>query len=310
VAELTDRRLLVVTGKGGVGKSTIAAALGLLAARAGKRVLVCEVNAQERVGPLLGAPPSGPVAHEVSQRLFTVNVTPRDAMREYGLMVLRFRSIYDAVFENRLVRYFLRALPSLSELVMLGKILYEERAEERGRRRWDLVIVDAPATGHAVQFLRVPAALIDTVPAGPLRRDALTMHDQLVDPATTAVVIVTLPEEMPVNEAVELDAAVRDVLGMRRAALVVNAMPDARFSPGERARLVELGREAPPLGPAAVAAVAQGARAEAAERHLARARAAIDLPTLVVPLLAREQWGAAAVEQVAAALERGLEARA
>ena len=88
-------------------------------------------------------------------------------MREYGLMVLKFRTIYDAVFENRLVRYFLRVVPSLAELVMLGKILHEAKAEERGRPRWDLVLVDAPATGHAVQLLRVPSALLDTVPGRP-----------------------------------------------------------------------------------------------------------------------------------------------
>ena len=118
--DLLDKRLLIVTGKGGVGKSSVAAALALLAARRGKRVLVCEVNAQERVAPLLGAAPSGPVTRQVADNLYTVNVTPPEAMREYGLMVLRFRTIYEAVFENRLVRYFLRVIPSLAELVMLG----------------------------------------------------------------------------------------------------------------------------------------------------------------------------------------------
>ncbi|MFL5270872.1 MAG: ArsA family ATPase [Anaeromyxobacteraceae bacterium] len=305
--ELLDRRLLVVTGKGGVGKSTVSAALALLASRAGKRVLVCEVNAQERVAPMLGAPPSGPETREVLPNLFTVNVAPREAMREYGLMVLRFRSIYDAVFENRVVRFFLRAIPSLAELVMLGKILHEVRVEERGRRRWDLVVLDAPATGHAVQLLRTPAALLDTVPPGPLRRDAEWMHALLVDPATTALSIVTLPEEMPVNEAIDLDAQVRGILGMPRGALVVNAMPDARFTAGERTRLAALEGDGPPLGPAARAARVQAVRAEHASRYLARAQAALDLPTLIVPLLARDSWDRGAVEAVAAELLRGLE---
>jgi anion-transporting ArsA/GET3 family ATPase len=305
--ELLDRRLLVVTGKGGVGKSTVSAGLALLASRAGKRVLVCEVNAQERVAPMLGAPPSGPEMREVLPNLFTVNVAPRDAMREYGLMVLRFRSIYDAVFENRVVRFFLRAIPSLAELVMLGKILHEVRVEERGRPRWDLVVLDAPATGHAVQLLRTPAALLDTVPPGPLRRDAEWMHALLVDPRTTALSIVTLPEEMPVNEAIDLDAQVRGVLGMPRGALVVNAMPDTRFTPGERTRLAGLEADAPPLGPAARAARVQAVRADQASRYLARAQAALDLPTLIVPLLARDAWDRGAVEAVAAELSRGLE---
>jgi anion-transporting ArsA/GET3 family ATPase len=307
VPEILDRRFLVVTGKGGVGKSTISAALALLAARAGKRVLVCELNAQERVAPLLGAPPSGPAAREVLPNLFTVNVTPRDAMREYGIMTLKFRSIYDAVFENRVVRYFLRAIPSLAELVMLGKVLHEVRVEEHGRHRWDLVVLDAPATGHAVQLLRVPGALLDTVPPGPLRRDALWMQELLVDPRATAVSIVTLPEEMPVNEAIELDAALRGVLGMPRGALIVNAMPEERFSAGERARLAGMEQDALPLGPAARAALLQAVRAEQAARYLARARAALDLPTLIVPLYPRERWDGGAVEDVAGALARGLE---
>jgi anion-transporting ArsA/GET3 family ATPase len=296
---------VIVTGKGGVGKSTVSAALALIAARAGKRVLVCEVNAQERVAPLLGAPRTGTVVREALPGLYTVNVTPQEAMREYGLMVLKFKTIYDAVFENRLVRYFVRVVPSLAELVMLGKILYEAKAEERGRPRWDLVVVDAPATGHAVQLLRVPSALVDTVPGGPLRHDAEWMEAMLVDPARTSLAIVTLPEEMPVNEAVELDAQVRSVLGIHRGALFVNAMPEARFAPAEAARLAALAEAPPPLGPAAQAARLHAIRAEQAARYLERARAALDLPATVIPLLPIADWGRAAVEQVAAAIAGG-----
>ncbi len=288
-----------MTGKGGVGKSTLSAALALVAARAGKRVLVCEVNAQERVAPLLGAPPAGARVQEALPGLFTVNVTPHEAMREYGLMVLKFRTIYEAVFENRLVRYFLRVIPSLAELVMLGKVLNEVRAQERGRPRWDLVVLDAPATGHAVQLLQVPAALVDTVPAGPLRHDAEWMRALLVNPVVTALAIVTLPEEMPVNEAIELDAQVRGVLGIARGGLFVNAMPEARFTEAETARLAALEGAPPPLGPAARAARLQAIRAQHAARHLARVRAALDVPTTVIPLLPVTGWGREAIEAVA-----------
>jgi hypothetical protein len=304
-ATLLDRRLVVVTGKGGVGKSTVSAALALVAARAGKRVLVCEVNAQERIAPLLGAPPAGGTVREAVPGISTVNVTPHDAMREYGLMVLKFKTIYDAVFENRLVRYFVRVVPSLAELVMLGKILHEAKAEERGRPRWDLVVVDGPATGHAVQLLRVPSALLDTVPAGPLRSDAQWMEAMLVDPARTSLAIVTLPEEMPVNEAIELDGEVRSVLGIHRGALFVNAMPEARFSREEAARLGALTSEPPPLGPAAQAARLHALRAEQAARYLERARAALDLPTTVIPLLPVASWGRDEVEHVARAIAGG-----
>jgi anion-transporting ArsA/GET3 family ATPase len=302
---LLDHRLVIVTGKGGVGKSSVAAALALLAARGGRRALVCEVNAQERVAPLLGAPAAGSQVREALPRLSTVNVTPEHAMREYGLMVLKFRTIYEAVFENRVVKHFLRVVPSLAELVMLGKILHEVRAEERGRPRWDLVVVDAPATGHAVQLLRTPAVLLDTVPPGPLRRDAHWMHEMLVDPSLTSMALVTLPEEMPVSEAIELDQQVRSLLGIPRGALLVNAVPEPRFGAEERPRLQALAQEPGPLGAAARAAELLALRAELAARQVARARAAIDLPVTVLPLIAAERWDLAAVEHLAESLEQG-----
>jgi anion-transporting ArsA/GET3 family ATPase len=300
---LLDRRLVVVTGKGGVGKSTVAAALALRAARAGKRTLVCEVNAPERVAPLLGAPPAGTEPRQALPGLFTVNVTPPEAMHEYGLKVLRFQLLYRAVFENRLVRYFLRVIPSLAELVMLGKILYEARAvDPEGRPRWDLVVMDAPSTGHAVQLLRVPSALLDTVPPGPLQRDARWMHDLLVDPARTAVVLVTLPEEMPVNETLELDAALRSVVGLVPSALFVNAVPGARFAPAEEERLAALAGAPAPLGPAAAAARLQAVRARLAAGQLARVREGTGLPTTVLPLLPSSDWGREAVGRIAGAM--------
>jgi hypothetical protein len=131
------------------------------------------------------------------------------------------------------------------------------------------------------------------------------MQELLLDPALTTLSIVTLPEEMPVNEAIELEAAVRSVLGIARGALIVNAMPESRFSDEERGRLAALAGAAPPLGPAAEAGRLLALRAEQAGRYLARAQAALDLPTLLVPLLARERWDLAAVEAVAAALESG-----
>jgi Anion-transporting ATPase len=301
-APLLDRRLVVLTGKGGVGKSTVTAALALAATRAGRRVLVCEVNAQERVAPLLSARPSGPTAREVRPGLFTMNVTPSEAMREYGLMVLKFKTIYDAVFENRVVRHFLRFVPSLGELVMLGKMLHEAKAEVGGRPRWDTVLMDAPSTGHAIQLLRVPSAMLNTVPPGPLRHDAEWMRDFLLDPSRTALAIVTLPEEMPVTEAIELDEQLRSQIGIAPAALIVNAMPEARFDAGEVGRLRALEGRPPPVGAAARAACLQASRSQAAERDLSRARAALGLPTTILPLLSSAQFGLAEVEALSSVL--------
>jgi hypothetical protein len=128
------------------------------------------------------------------------------------------------------------------------------------------------------------------------------MQAMLVDPAVTAVALVTLPEEMPVNETIELDAQVRGVLGLPRGALFVNAVPEARFTHGEEARLGELAGAPPPLGPAARAARLQASRAEGAHRQLARVRAALDLPTAILPLLPVAEWGPEEVERIAGAI--------
>ncbi len=300
---LLDRRLVVVTGKGGVGKSSVAAALALVAARRGKRVLVAEVNAQERVAPLLGAPLAGSTVRPAVPGISTVNVDPRHALEEYAMMVVKVRAIYQAVFENRVVRFFLRVIPSLAETLMLGKILHEARAEDHGRRRWDLVVVDAPATGHAVQLLSVPSALLDTVPAGPLRRDAQWMRELLVDRERTALSMVALPEEMPVSETIDLDARVRE-LDIPRGPVFLNAMPERRLSGEELARIRPLAGAPPPLGPAAAASVLLEERAARAEEHAARLRGAVPLPTVVLPLLAADRWGREAVERLASAMER------
>jgi hypothetical protein len=304
---LLDRHLVFVAGKGGAGKSTVTAALALLAARAGKRVLVCEVNApQPRIAALLGGGAARALDPTTAPRpgIHVLNVLPAAAMHEYGLMVLRFKAVTHAVFENRLIRYFLRAIPSLAELVVLGKILHEARSRGPAGPRWDLVLVDAPATGHAIQLLRVPSALLDAVPAGPLRHDAEWMERLLVDPVQTAVALVTLPEETPVNEAIELDAQVRGVLGMPRAGLFVNAVPASRLAPGEVAALAGARDAPPPLGPAVRAATLASIRAEEAQRHVGRLRAALELPTTLLPLVPSVGWGPRQVEAVAEAMER------
>ena len=228
---LADKRLVVVTGKGGVGKSTVSAALAVSFARAGQRTLVCEVNAPERISLFLGHRAVGAELSQLEENLWSVDVRPAEAMREYGLMILKFKTIYNAVFENRVVRYFLRFIPSLQELVVLGKILFhlEEKLPD-GRWRFDRIVMDAPATGHALSFLAVPQVIIDTVPAGPLKRDAEKMRDLLVDPAVTAAVLVSLPEEMPVNETLELCTALRDRVGVHPVATILNGFVAERFS--------------------------------------------------------------------------------
>lgn len=288
-AALSDKRLLIVTGKGGVGKTTVSAALALESARSGKRTLVCEVNTKERVTQLLGKPEVGPEVTSLEENLWAVNVRPEESMREYALMVLKFESIYSAVFENRVVRYFLRFIPSLQELVLLGKILYhlkEKRSD--GSFRFDRIIIDAPATGHAITFLSVPQVIIDTVPPGAMSNDAAWMRDLLVDQKTTAAVLVSLPEELPVNETLELHQALVARVKMTPQLVVLNGFIPERFSDDDTTSGSDLAKEL--------------MRAHQARAKLSQASKAtlgkLGLPVVTVPRIFTPDFGRAAIEQV------------
>jgi anion-transporting ArsA/GET3 family ATPase len=302
-ASLLDRRLVVVTGKGGTGKSTLSAAIGFAAARRGKRVLVCEVSARERVSELLGRPPSGTTIRELLPNLYSVHVRPAEAMHEYGVMILRSETLYNLVFERRWVRYFLNAAPSLAEIVMLGKVWWHAAREmQRGRPRWDLVVLDAPATGHGLTFLTVPEVFLSIVNEGPLARDMRDMQSLLQDPERARTCIVTLPEEMPVNEAIELHRALEQHR-LPQGALFLNGVFAPRFSPTER---TQVARGGPRLAAAAEAAEQQEARADLSQRYEAVLRDQIRLPLVPVPYVFDRTFGVGAIERIAAAAEAAL----
>lgn len=232
MAQLSRTRLLVITGKGGVGKSTVSAALALALAKSGRRTLLCEVNSGGRATALLGHPPAGPEVTRLEGELWSVDVRPAEAMREYVLQKIRIERVYRAVFENPLVRAFLRFIPSLAETVMLGKIIWHLREKEDERVRWDMVVLDAPATGHALTFLGVPQVLLDTLPHGTMAEEVTWMRDYLVDPAVTKALVVALPEELPILESLELASGLR-ALHLALGAVVLNQATDPRFLPQE-----------------------------------------------------------------------------
>lgn len=302
-AALLDRRLVVVTGKGGTGKSTLSAALALAAARRGKKTLVCEVTAKERVADFFARPPSGTRIRELLPNLYSVHVRPREAMREYALMTLRYETLYKIAFENAAARYFLAAAPSLAEIVMLGKVWWHASQEmERGRLRWDLVVLDAPATGHGLTFLSVPEVFLRLVKDGPLARDMRGMQSLLADEKRCSVCIVTLPEEMPANEAIELDRSLR-ARRFPQGPLFLNGTFASRFSPQE---ILLTTRGGPLLAGAGEAADNHESRAELSSHYEAVLRQGVPRPLHKVPFLFERSFGAHAIERVAHAIEAAL----
>ncbi|MHB8417063.1 MAG: ArsA family ATPase [Myxococcales bacterium] len=295
---LQGRRFLVLTGKGGVGKSTLTAALALAASRRGQRVLACEVNADDRLPALLGGKPVGPRIVELLPNLWCVNIRPHEAMVEYGLLKLKSSALVHAVLENRVMRYFLNALPSLAEVVTMGKILFHVRERSGGRDRFDLVLLDAPATGHGLGLLQISRSVLGTVPPGPLHDDMQWMAELLEDPARTAVNLVAIPEELPVTETLELNAALRQA-GLPRGACFLNGVWPSRFAPGELESL----SDDPTLRPIREAARVLELRAELGAAEARRLRGGLDVPVIELPQLAVRHFGLQAVERLARLLD-------
>ncbi|MBN2192731.1 MAG: P-loop NTPase [Polyangiaceae bacterium] len=288
-----DRRFLFVTGKGGVGKSTVTAALALALARRGRRVLVATSGARERLSTLFGVAPFTAESRLVAAGVWGVRIDVDAAMREYGGMMLKSRTVYDAVFDSRLVQGFLAGVPGLHEWAILGKVWYHStETDGAGRHRFDTVIHDAPATGHGLEMLRVPKVIVDLVPPGILRRDAERAWHDLTDPIRSGVVVVALPEELPTTEALELVEALTSELGLPIAAVVANGVLEPLFTPAERQALlaaVPSGLAQPgdvgSSGEAGLMSAARRAiREELQAEHLARlaavAAAYVELPLL------------------------------
>ena len=200
-SQLFQRRFVIVSGKGGVGRSTVCTALGLAAARYGLRTCIVQLNTRDDVGPFFGQAASAhaPLQLDPHLPLFAANLRPADALREYGTMKLRFRALHNLVFENDVMRKLLRMVPGMNEMLMLGKAWHMENQEfnANGTPVWDLLILDAPATGHGVSLLRLPQVIVEAVPVGPMAEDARAMQALLEDPQRTSFHVVTLPQELP-----------------------------------------------------------------------------------------------------------------
>ena len=283
---ILDKRFLIVVGKGGVGRTTVAAALARAAGRAGKRVLLAQTNAPERLGQLLGTPrPIGADVTVIDERLSAVNMSPKQALHEYGVLLLRYEPLYRAVFENKPMRSFLGAFPGLDYWTMLGKAWWHTTEQDSGRPKYDVVILDGPASGHATAMLRIPDAVISAMPKGPLARDAGLARALLSDPARTTAVLVTLPEELPARETTILAADLRS-LRIPTGPLVVNSMPPADAADPVVGKVLDAAGAAPPELAGLLAAVATlAARRRDADRIVESLDRDLGLPMLELPRL-------------------------
>lgn len=305
-AALFDRRLLVVAGKGGVGRTTIAASLAVAAARAGKRVLLAQTKSKDRLPRLFGSSRTFTDVQPVDTNLWAVNMTPEASLREYGVMILHSTFLYRQVFERDFVKAFLRAIPGLHDYSMLGKIWFHTTEQVAGRPRFDLVILDGPATGHALTLLAIPKVIIDTVPEGPLTGPARECYKLLTDPARTQAVLVTLAEDLPVSETLQLSRGMQD-LGIALGPVVVNRLYPPRFRSGAPSLALAELLQAPStegtdqsLAPVLRAARLQQKRSLLNEHYIRVLNQALPaLPQLHAPYIFSAQLARLALDQLA-----------
>jgi anion-transporting ArsA/GET3 family ATPase len=281
--DLIGKRFVVVVGKGGVGRTTVSLVIGRLAASRGRRVLVCLANAPPRYVDLLGETAVDATIREAAGGLHVVNLDPKACQEEYGLMILHNRTLHRLVFGSRIVRTFLDAVPGLAEWAMLGKATYHALATPEGRPDYDMVVFDSPATGHGLDMLALPRAIVSAVPGGRMRDEAELRVALMEDTSRCEVVPVTIPEEIPVNETIELVAALGR-LGLTVRRVIVN-MVSSRVDGDELERVTgpaQDGSDTPSwLVPAAAAARARRAEADS----LMRLAGALGVPQIELPSL-------------------------
>jgi hypothetical protein len=229
--EFFDSRILIVSGKGGVGKTTVSAGLALVAARNGRKVCVAEVDHKGTLARLLGGAGAGYEPTELSPGVWGTNIVPEEALAEYLEVQYHMRRVSRVFSSTHFLDYVTTAAPGLKDILVLGKVWYLEQGRSRGvRHDFDTIVVDAPAAGHMLTFLSAPIGLSDAVRTGPVRRQSDWLIDMLRDPRRTRVHLVTLPEEMPVEETIETSRALRARIGITTGAVFANAVYPQLFS--------------------------------------------------------------------------------
>jgi anion-transporting ArsA/GET3 family ATPase len=325
LTRLLDARVLIVTGKGGVGKSSVAAALALAGVRrggAGSRTCLVEVEGRQTFSRLFDTQPWDFTEREFRPGLFGMSIDPEGSLAEYLDMFYGARRLSKLVVGSTMVDFATTAAPGLKDVLLIGKVKeMERRRDPRGRFYYDLIVLDAPPTGRIVNFLRAPEATTELVNVGPVRQQAQTVVDMLLDGGRTHLQLVTLLEEMPVAETVDSVHALRG-LGVTVGPIVVNRVIPARFDDEGAATLAD------GLGPSEVSGVLGGkglvldaaaatALRETGLRHLRRLAlqermrrelaAHVDLPMLELPYVAGDDFGHRELSVLADAVQRAIE---
>jgi anion-transporting ArsA/GET3 family ATPase len=298
--DLFRRRVLWVTGKGGTGKSTISAALALLAAEQGLRTLVIDVEANGDAARFLDAATPRYEAKQAHPNLFHLAIQPEQVLDEYLRVAMKVPRVRRLGPVRRVFEFIANAAPGIKEVLIAGKVGFEERAQDGGRPRWDLIVVDAAPTGQVLSHLRGPRSIQEIVQVGMIRNQTAWVQEILEDPARTGLVIVSLPEEMPVSETAELIANVSEAVGTPVLGIIANRVVSL---PADEGAFMALAGDLDET--AAGAALKLWADLAHSQRPDLERLRSLGPPTTTVPLFGLEHHDLAATRLVATALQKG-----
>jgi anion-transporting ArsA/GET3 family ATPase len=297
----SQSRLVIVAGKGGVGKTTVTAALSVMAAEAGLRTLIVEVEGKTGLGTAFGRGELSYDETEVAERVRARTITSDQALLEY-LEDHGMRRLSKRLSNTGFLDVVATAAPGIKDILVLGKVKSLEKSRDA-----DLIVLDAPAAGHAVTFLTSARGLLDAVRVGPVRTQAEEVLEMLTDPARCQVLLVTLPEETPVNEAVETAARLRERVGIHLGGIVVNGLyPPVAGLESAPELLDGDGVPADEAEALLAAATFRRARQDLQQEQLRRLAENLDLPQLHLPFLFSPELGPAEIDELAAALGKAV----
>lgn len=291
-------QVIFVTGKGGVGKTTVSAALAVHLADEGRRVLIVETDQGGQLAELFGAADLASEPKPVAPRISAARLLPRSLVEEYFRGLLRLPFLANRLLNSRSFNALTAAAPGVAEFLLLQKILEWTDPGWRRRSRFDVVLIDGPATGHALKLLGTPRTIASLVPAGPIGAVARGALSLLADHTRAHVLVVTLPEELAVTETLEAYDALLNDLAVDVLRPVINRIYPRRFTVHE----VEDLAASAPQHPLVVAAQYQVARRRDSERHIQRLRRHLPQAPLSLPMVFDEHLGAAHLQRLGATL--------
>ncbi len=299
-----DRRIILVLGKGGVGKTTVATALALGAVDQGLRVLVAETCGSTQIPALFGMRSQGYRSMKLRPGLHTMSITAHETLADYATGVLKIERLVRMLFESRFVAPLVDGVPGLHDVMQLGAVFEQSRRATHGMARWDRIVVDGPATGHGRTLLDSPRSMMEVTRSGPLYDGARQVHAVLSDRHTTGLVLVTLAEELAVRETLELWESLAQARAQVVACVLNQAIAEPPITATEwaQARDALLADADEPRREAVALAQAwldQHARQQRAQRRL---REALSVPIVALPRCPTSALGLDALEALADSL--------